>query len=74
MKQDLKYGENPQQTASVEFDENSKDPLALGRFTVADGSPITSALATMGWVNLKDLNRGIDAVSRIAAAFEKNTG
>ncbi len=74
MKQDLKYGENPQQTASVEFDENNQDPLALGRFTVPDGSPITSALATMGWVNLKDLNRGVDTIARIAAAFEKNIG
>jgi len=72
--QDLKYGENPQQTARIAIDENSADPLALSKFTLPEGLDISAGLSSMGWVNLKDLDRGLDTISRIAAACEKNVG
>ncbi|MEL7048764.1 MAG: hypothetical protein AAFO75_07350, partial [Pseudomonadota bacterium] len=72
--QDLKYGENPQQAASISFDENTKDPLALGKFVVAGGAPLPEHVETLGWNNVKDLSRGIDTISRIAGTFEKNLG
>lgn len=74
MPQALKYGENPQQAGSVTIDTASADPLGLGRFQTTDGKPITERLATMGWVNLKDLTRGLEAISRVAAAYEVNLG
>jgi phosphoribosylaminoimidazolecarboxamide formyltransferase/IMP cyclohydrolase len=74
VKSELKYGENPHQEASITLDTKSKDPLALARFTTAAGEPVTAQLPYMGWVNLKDLSRGIDCITRIAAAFEVNTG
>lgn len=70
----LKYGENPQQQGSIVIDPASVDPLAIGRFTTTDCQPITARLPTMGWVNLKDLHRGLEAISRTAAAYETNLG
>lgn len=70
----LKYGENPQQQGAVELNPDCPDPLALGRFTTTDGRPVTARLPTMGWVNLKDLDQGLDALTRIAAAYELNLG
>ena len=58
----LKYGENPQQT--VTLDEASSDPLALASFKTPDGASIASCLDQMSWVNLKDLSRGLDAITR----------
>lgn len=74
MPQSLKYGENPQQAARVEIDTDASDPLAIGHFSGAEGKPIRDVAADMGWVNLKDLDRGIDAITRIAATCEKNLG
>lgn len=70
----LKYGENPQQTGSVSIDKDSPDPLALFRFTTPAGEPVTRQLGAMSWVNLKDLSRGLEAITRIAAAYEANLG
>jgi len=70
----LKYGENPQQVATIEFDEESNDPLAIGRFTTPSGEPVSDHVAGMGWNNLKDLDRGLNTVSRIAATCEVNLG
>lgn len=70
----LKYGENPQQKAVVVLDSRARDPLAIGRFHTVTGTPIVDEIGEMGWVNLTDLDRGIDALVRIAAAFEQNTG
>ena len=70
----LKYGENPQQTGSVMIDQASTDPLGLFRFTTPSGDPVSKQVGSMSWVNLKDLSRGIEAITRIAAAFEVNTG
>jgi AICAR transformylase/IMP cyclohydrolase PurH len=70
----LKYGENPQQQATVTFDEGSNDALALANFKTPAGASIASSLDQMSWVNLKDLSRGLDALTRVAAAYETNTG
>ncbi len=70
----LKYGENPQQAGAVEINPDCPDPLALGRFTTSDGKPVSERFPTLGWVNLKDLDQGLDALTRIAAAFELNLG
>ena len=70
----LKYGENPHQKAVVMLDMKNPDPLAIGRFASASGAPIADEIGEMGWVNLTDLDRGMDALIRIAAAFEVNTG
>jgi phosphoribosylaminoimidazolecarboxamide formyltransferase/IMP cyclohydrolase len=70
----LKYGENPQQKAMVVLDARSRDPLAIGKFQTISGAPIAEEISDMGWVNLTDLDRGMDALVRIAAAFEENTG
>jgi phosphoribosylaminoimidazolecarboxamide formyltransferase/IMP cyclohydrolase len=69
---ELKYGENPQQRAIVVVDDDHRDPLAIGRFKLVDGRPITEEISDMGWVNLTDLDRGVDALARIAAAYEAN--
>ena len=74
VEQTLKYGENPQQQATVRLDEASSDPLALANFKTPDGASIASCLDQMSWVNLKDLSRGLDAITRVAAAYETNTG
>jgi phosphoribosylaminoimidazolecarboxamide formyltransferase/IMP cyclohydrolase len=70
----LKYGENPQQSGTVEINRDCPDPLALGRFTTTDGQPISARFPTLGWVNLKDLDQGLDAITRVAAAYEFNLG
>lgn len=74
MKYQLKYGENPHQQASIEFDTGSADPLALARFSLPDGRPITEQISDMSWIMLKDLSRGLDAITRIAAAYDINLG
>lgn len=75
MKHALKYGENPQQTATITIDAQCTDPLALGRFKpVGVQGEQSSPWGHAGWVNLKDLSRGLDAITRIAAAYEVNTG
>lgn len=70
----LKYGENPQQKAVVVLDKAPRDSLAIGKFHAVGGAPIADVISDMGWVNLTDLDRGMDALIRIAAAFEVNTG
>lgn len=74
MKQKLRYGQNPHQAGFVVLDEDSPDPLALGRYRTPEGEPISSEFENMSWGSLNDLNRGVDALARIAAAFEVNTG
>lgn len=70
----LKYGENPQQPGAVVINVDCPDPLALGRFTTTGGKPVSERFAALGWVNLKDLDSGLDALTRVAAAFELNLG
>jgi phosphoribosylaminoimidazolecarboxamide formyltransferase/IMP cyclohydrolase len=73
-KHSLKYGENPHQQGQITIDPASKDPLGIARFRSADGTSIEENFATLGWVNLKDLQRGLEALTRIASAFEVNFG
>lgn len=69
---DLKYGENPQQDATIVFDRRSSDRLSVANFTPVLGGAMPDYVHELGWVNLTDLDRGVDALVRIAAAFEAN--
>lgn len=71
---DLKYGENPHQKGTISFDTASKDPLGFGNFTLPDGRPMTEAVKLMSWVTISDLDRAIDAISKVAAVCEANLG
>lgn len=73
-KNPLKHGENPHQEGFVDIDEESGDPLAIQHFTTPSGEPLSAILETVGWIHLTNLFRGIDALTRVAAAFELNTG
>jgi phosphoribosylaminoimidazolecarboxamide formyltransferase/IMP cyclohydrolase len=57
-------------------DERAKttDPLALAKFSTPAGEPGSAQVGSMSWVNLKDLSRGLEAITRIAAAYEANVG
>ncbi|MEQ8823333.1 MAG: hypothetical protein RIC14_03070 [Filomicrobium sp.] len=70
----LNYGENPQQQGFVTADAGSQDPLAITRFTLPDGSPALSDAASMSWSTLKEFDNSLEAITRIAAAFETNVG
>lgn len=74
MKRKLKYGQNPQQTAFVVIDPDSRDPLALTNYRTPEGKRIAGSVAEMSWGTLNDLNRGVDVMVRIASAFEINAG
>lgn len=69
---ELKYGENPHQKATIAIDNKSRDALALANFSPVSGEPMSQYVSEMGWVNLTDLDRGLDALVRIASAFEAN--
>ncbi|MCH9806621.1 MAG: hypothetical protein K0U74_02715 [Alphaproteobacteria bacterium] len=70
----LNYGENPQQQGFVAADAGSPDPLAITRFTTPDGAPALSDAASMSWSTLKEFDNSLEAITRIAAAFEANVG
>lgn len=74
MKYALKHGENPQQDCYVTIDAKNDDPLAIHQFRTASGEPVSTYLESMGWICLTDLYRGIDALTRVAAACETNIG
>lgn len=73
-RQALRYGENPQQQAWVRLEEGSGDPLGLAGFTDPSGRPALSAAQEMSWSSIKDLNAGLEAITRVAAAFDVNFG
>ncbi len=70
----LNYGENPQQQGFVTADASSQDPLAITRFNSPDGSPALSDAASMSWSTLKEFDNSLEAITRVAAAFEANLG
>lgn len=70
----LKYGENPHQKGTISIDAASSDPLGLGRFKMVDGRPMTEGAKLMSWVTVTDLDRGLDAISKLAAVCEANLG
>lgn len=72
-RQALKYGENPQQQAWVAVEE-SQDPLAITKFTDPLGHPALDAASEMSWSSIKDLDAGLEAITRVAAAFDLNLG
>ena len=73
MKSSLKHGENPHQEGFVVIDEESGDPLAIQHFKTASGKPLSVHAESVGWIYLTNLFRGVDALTRVAAAFERNT-
>ncbi len=74
MKYELRHGENPHQSGYLEIDQNSQDPLALHQFKPASGETLPSQVNDMSWICLTDLSSGVEALVRIASAFEKNIG
>ncbi len=70
----LKYGENPHQTGSIRIDDASRDPLGFGNFRMVDGAPFTEGARKMSWVTVTDLDRGLDAICKVAAVCEANLG
>lgn len=70
----LRYGENPQQNAWVAADPGSNDPLGIDRFTDPAGLPVLGAVQDLSWSSIKDLDAGLEAITRVAAAFDVNLG
>lgn len=70
----LNYGENPQQRGFVTADPGSLDPLAITRFTTPSGAPALSDAASMSWSTLKEFDNSLEAITRVAAAYEANLG
>ncbi len=74
MKNALKYGENPHQEGFLVIDQESSDPLAIQGFRTVTGEPLSDHVDSMGWIHLTDLFRGLEVLTRVAAAYEKNIG
>lgn len=70
----LKYGENPHQKGTISVDKASRDPLGLGNFHTVSGAPFTEGAKQMSWVTVTDLDRGLDAIAKVAAVCEVNLG
>ncbi len=70
----LNYGENPQQRGFVTADPGSQDPLAITRFTTPEGAPALADGASMSWSTLKEFDNSLEAITRVAAAYEANLG
>lgn len=62
-----RYGENAQQTPASLFSVGSPDPLALDKFEVVAG-------AAPSYNNLCDVDRMLQTMTHIAAAFDVNRG
>ena len=62
-----KYGENGYQVPAALYESGSDDPLALSRFRIVAGTDPS-------YNNLCDLDRLLQTVTHIAAAFELNRG
>jgi len=73
-RQTLRYGENPQQQAWIKHDAESSDPLGLAAFTDPAGNSVLSGARDVSWSNIKELDAGLEAITRVAAAFEVNLG
>lgn len=63
-----KYGENPWQgNAGFYADEATGDPLAIGSFTLEEGT-------SLSYNNYADIDRLLQTMTHIAAGFERNYG
>ncbi len=60
-----KYGENGYQTPSALYTSDTKDALALDKFTVVEGTPPS-------YNNYCDIDRLLQSMTHIAAVFSKN--
>jgi phosphoribosylaminoimidazolecarboxamide formyltransferase/IMP cyclohydrolase len=61
------YGENPRQKPAGLFDAGGDDPLALHQFRLVEGT-------SPSYNNFCDVDRLLQTVTHIAAAYEKNRG
>jgi phosphoribosylaminoimidazolecarboxamide formyltransferase / IMP cyclohydrolase len=64
---ECKYGENAWQTPAGLYETDDTDPLALHRFTLVAGAPPS-------FNNLAELDRHLQTMTHIAAAFDLNFG
>jgi phosphoribosylaminoimidazolecarboxamide formyltransferase / IMP cyclohydrolase len=64
---DCAYGENAWQAPARLVHEATEDPLALGRFTLLEGSALS-------FNNLVEVDRQLQTITHIAAAFEAAGG
>jgi phosphoribosylaminoimidazolecarboxamide formyltransferase/IMP cyclohydrolase len=64
---ECKYGENAWQTPAGLYQTDDTDPLALHRFTLVSG-------ASPSYNNLAELDRHVQTMTHIAAAFDLNFG
>ena len=60
---DCAYGENAWQAPARLVHDETDDPLAIGRFTQLEGSPLS-------FNNLAELDRQLQTITHIAAAFD----
>jgi len=61
--QDLRYGENAWQTPAMLYSTGTDDPLAIDKFRQLAGAPPS-------FVNITDIDRMLQTVTHIAAAFD----
>lgn len=66
----IKYGENPHQPGRVEFDGD--DPLGIGRFHLNGVALWKHSELALSEVNLCDLDRALETLTRIASVFDAN--
>lgn len=59
------YGENPQQNPATLYTTETNDPLALDRFELLEGQPLS-------YNNLCDLDRLLQTMTHVSAAMEVN--
>ena len=62
-----KYGENAHQAPAALFSSETEDPLALDKFALVEGAPLS-------YNNYCDLDRLLQTMTHIAAAFSANMG
>jgi len=62
-----KYGENTSQSPAHLYSRGSDDPLALDEFQVEEGTPLS-------YNNMCDIDRLIQTITHIAAAYDVNFG
>lgn len=62
------YGENPwQQGAGLYVNADLHDPLAIGKFELVEGLPLS-------YNNFTDIDRLLQTITHIGASFDKNNG
>ncbi len=69
----LRYGENPQSSATLMEDTSlPADSLSIFNLANPDGSPFD--YSSMSFISVSDTDRMLNTITNIAAGFAKNTG